>query len=109
VTADVPRLLSALHETDRTVIIDCPPLSGVAETRILVADADAVVLVVDARKFDPERLEQSLVLLRASGANVVGVVLNRVRRRKVDESYGYYGPTSEQEARTKRNWLIRSG
>ena len=109
VTADVPRLLAALHESDRTIIVDCPPLSGVAETRILVAKADAVVLVVDARKFDPEHLEQSLVQLRASGANVAGIVLNRVRRRKVDESYGYYGSTSEQEASTWRRWLARSG
>lgn len=109
VTADVPRLLSALHESDRTVIVDCPPLSGVAETRILVAQADAVVLVVDARKFDPERLEQSLVQLRASGANVVGIVLNRVRRRKVDDAYGYFGPTHMHETKTKRRWPARLG
>jgi len=62
VAADAPRLLAALHGSDRTAIIDCPPLSGVAETRILVADADAVILVVDARKFNPERIEQSLVV-----------------------------------------------
>jgi Mrp family chromosome partitioning ATPase len=109
VTADVPGLLGALHESDRTIIVDCPPLLGVAETRILVAKADAVVLVVDARKFDREHLEQSLVQLRASGANVVGIVLNRVRRRKVDESYGYSGPPSAHEARTRRRWLARSG
>ena len=52
-TADVPRLLNALRESERTVILDCPPLTGVAETRILVAKADAVLFVVDARKFDP--------------------------------------------------------
>jgi capsular exopolysaccharide synthesis family protein len=107
VTTDVPRLLGALHESDRTVIVDCPPLSGVAETRILVADADAVVLVVDARKFDPDRLEHSLVQLRASGANVVGIVLNRVRRRRVDEDYGFYGLTNSHETKTKRRWLAR--
>lgn len=107
VTAEVPRLLSALHESDQTVIVDCPPLSGVAETRILVAKADAVVLVVDARKFDPERLEQSLVQLRAARANVVGIVLNRVRRRNVDDSYGYFGPTQMHETKTKHRWLAR--
>jgi polysaccharide biosynthesis transport protein len=108
VAADVPLLLGALHETNRTLILDCPPLSAVAETRILVAKADAVVLVVDARKFDPERLDHSLAQLRSSGANVVGVVLNRVRRRKLDETYGYYGPTNGHVAKTKRRWLLRS-
>jgi len=107
VTADVPRLLGALHESALTVIVDCPPLS-VAETRILVADADAVVLVVDARRFDPERLEHSLVQLRSSGANVAGIVLNRVRRHRVDEDYGYYGLARDHETKTKRRWLARS-
>jgi capsular exopolysaccharide synthesis family protein len=90
--ADVPRLLRALHESDRTVVLDCPPITGIAETVILVAQADAVVLVVDARKFNFENLEQGLSQLRASGANVVGIVLNRVRRRKVPAGYPSHRP-----------------
>ena len=58
--ADIPRLLRALRESDRTVVLDCPPIMGVAETTILVAKADAVILVVDARKFTFESLEQGL-------------------------------------------------
>jgi capsular exopolysaccharide synthesis family protein len=87
--ADVPRLLRALRESDRTVMLDCPPVTGVAETTILVAKADAVVLVVDARKFNFESLEHGLAQIRASGANVVGIVLNRVRRHKGASTYGY--------------------
>ncbi len=90
--ADVPRLLRALRESDRTVVLDCPPITGIAETTILVAKADAVVLVVDARKFNFEHLEQGLAQLRASGANVVGLVLNRVRRRKTPAAYQYGQP-----------------
>ena len=90
--ADVPRLLRALRESDRTVVLDCPSVTGVAETTILAAAADAVVLVVDARKFSFDQLEQGLAQLRASGANVVGVVLNRVRRRKTPAAYPYKEP-----------------
>jgi capsular exopolysaccharide synthesis family protein len=124
VAADVPRLLSALHESDRTVVLDCPPLTGVAETKILVAKADAVVLVVDARKFDPERLEHGLAQLRTTGTDIVGIVLNRVRRRRLDADYGYYGPNNGKPnnakpnnadadangdaTRTKHRWLARS-
>ncbi len=108
VTADVPRLLNALHESERTVVLDCPPLAGVAETRILVAKADAVLFVVDARKFDPDRLEQGLAQLRSAGANVAGVVLNRVRRRRQDDAYGYYGVPQTPDSRAKRRWLQRS-
>jgi Mrp family chromosome partitioning ATPase len=58
-----------------------------AETTILAAKADAVVLVVDARKFNLEILDQGLAQLRASGAHVVGIVLNRVRRPKMPLEY----------------------
>jgi polysaccharide biosynthesis transport protein len=91
--ADVPRLLRALRESDRTVVLDCPPINGVAESTIFVSEADAVVLVVDARKFNVDQLEQGVGQLRASGANVVGVVLNRVRRPKAAGTYQYRAPS----------------
>jgi capsular exopolysaccharide synthesis family protein len=90
VSADVPQLLASLQIAGKSVVIDCPPLSGVAETMILSVRADAVVLVVDAHRFDPERLERSVARLEAAGANVAGVVLNRVRRSN-HTPYGTYG------------------
>jgi Mrp family chromosome partitioning ATPase len=96
--ADVPRLLRALRESDRTVVLDCPPITGIAETTILVAKADAVVLVVDARRFNFDELEQGLAQLRASGANVVGIVLNRVRRRKTPTPYRYTQPSPVEDS-----------
>ena len=111
--ADVPRLLRALRESDRTVVLDCPPITGVAETTILVAKADAVVLVVDARKFNFESLEHGLAEIRASGANVVGIVLNRVRRRKGGSLYGYDAPgpsnNGSQSPKVKIRRFARSG
>ena len=79
-------------------MLDCPPVMGVAETTILVTKADAVILVVDARKFTFENLEQGLAHLRASGANVVGIVLNRVRWRKMGPVYGYEAPLRREAA-----------
>jgi len=100
--ADVPRLLRALGESDRTVVLDCPPVMGVAETTILMTKADAVILVVDARKLTFESLEQGLAHLRASGANVVGVVLNRVRWRNMGPVYGDDG--SSHTKRRTASW-----
>ena len=90
---------------------------GVAETTILVAKADAVILVVDARKFSFESLEHGLAQMRASGANVVGIVLNRVRRRKTGQIYGYEEPspngnqsqTQSPSTMVKLRRLSRSG
>ena len=114
----MPRLLRALRESDRTVVLDCPPIMGVAETTILVAKADAVILVVDARKFSFESLEHGLAQIRASGANVVGIVLNRVRRRQTGPIYGYEEPSQNgnhsqtrraPSPRSKLRRLARSG
>jgi Mrp family chromosome partitioning ATPase len=51
-----------------------------------------MLVVVDARRFNPERLELCISRLQSSGAHIVGVVLNRVRRPARRKSYGYgYG------------------
>ena len=110
--ADVPRLLRALRESERTVVLDCPPITGIAETTILMAKADAVVLVVDARKFNFDNLERSLAEIRASGAVVAGIVLNRVRRRQGGAPDGYQGPAqsaSPEKPSVKPHRLARSG
>jgi Mrp family chromosome partitioning ATPase len=51
-----------------------------------------MLVVVDARRFNPERLELCISRLQSSGAHVAGVVLNRVRRparRRKRYGYGY--------------------
>jgi capsular exopolysaccharide synthesis family protein len=95
VTADVPPLLNALQESNRTVVLDCPPVIGVAETSILATKADGVLVVVNARNVKFDRLVQGVTQLRASGANVIGIVLNRVRRPKALSSYSYIHPSDE--------------
>jgi capsular exopolysaccharide synthesis family protein len=112
VTADVPPLLSALQESNRTVVLDCPPVIGVAETAILATKADGVLVVVNARNVKFDRLIQGITQLRGSGANVIGIVLNRVRRQKVISAYSYIRPAdvgADQETKPKSNRFARSG
>lgn len=93
VSAYLPPLLHSLSERRQTVIVDCPPMIGVAETVLVAAMVDMVIVVVDTRRLHPERLQQCLLRLDGVGANVVGVVLNRTRRRRhaAGYHYGYYG------------------
>jgi capsular exopolysaccharide synthesis family protein len=112
VTADVPPLLNALQESNRTVVLDCPPVMGVAETSILATKADGVLIVVNARNVKFDRLVQGITQLRGSGAYVVGIVLNRVRRPKVLSDYSYIRPTTvrtDQDTKPKSRRLTRSG
>jgi capsular exopolysaccharide synthesis family protein len=99
VSAYLPPLLHSLRERDQSVIVDCPPLIGVAETVLIAAMVDMVVVVVDARRLHLERLQQCLLRLDGAGANVVGVVINRTRRRRRAGSYqyGYFGREENQQ------------
>ena len=90
VSAHLPLLLEELRQRHDTALVDCPPLIGVAETVLIAAMVDLIIVVVDARRFNPERLQQCLLRLDSTNANVA-VVLNRVRfnRGRRDRTYGY--------------------
>ncbi len=90
VSAHLPLLIEQLRERHDTAVIDCPPLIGVAETVLIATMVDLVIVVVDARRFNPERLQQCLLRLDTANTNVA-IVLNRVRfnRRRRDGTYGY--------------------
>ena len=78
VSAHLPLLIEQLRERHETAVIDCPPLIGVAETVLIATMVDLVIVVVDARRFNPERLQQCLLRLDTANTNVA-IVLNRVR------------------------------
>jgi capsular exopolysaccharide synthesis family protein len=90
VSAHLPLLIEELRQRHETTVIDCPPLVGVAETVLIAAMVDLVIVVVDARRFNPERLQQCLLRLDSANSNVA-IVLNRVRfnRQRRDGAYGY--------------------
>jgi capsular exopolysaccharide synthesis family protein len=97
ISAHLPALLSELRDDGSHVVIDCPPLIGVAETLLVAAMVDVVVLVVDARHYDPAHVQQYKARLEEAGATVIGVVLNRVRMaaKRWDRSHNYAVPEPE--------------
>jgi capsular exopolysaccharide synthesis family protein len=78
------------------VILDAPPILGVADARILAAKADRVLYLVQWNK-TPLRAAQSAVdILNECGANVVGGLLTKVNvkgqaRYGYGDSSDYYG------------------
>jgi capsular exopolysaccharide synthesis family protein len=83
---------------DRTVIVDTPPLFG-AETSMIATRADAVILVVDARRTQPAELGSALQDLKLSNANVLGAVLNRARPTGRRGSGYYYSRPAPSRVR----------
>jgi succinoglycan biosynthesis transport protein ExoP len=78
------------------VILDAPPILGVADARIIAAKADRVLYIVQWNK-TPLRAAQSAVdILQECGANVVGALLTKVNvkgqaRYGYGDSSDYYG------------------
>jgi polysaccharide biosynthesis transport protein len=60
------------------VIVDTPALLGAAEGQVLSAGTDGSVLVLDSTSTQPGAALEARDILRRSGSNILGVVLNRV-------------------------------
>jgi capsular exopolysaccharide synthesis family protein len=75
------------------VILDAPPLLGFAETLQIASAADGVVLVTRAGETNRKAVAAAVSTLHHLRSNVVGLVLNQVRRSHSDHYYyyGYYG------------------
>jgi len=62
----------------RYAIIDAPPIFDHPETRLLMRDADAAVLVLRAGSSRREDAQRAVRELQDSGVRVIGTILNRV-------------------------------
>lgn len=81
----------SLREHADVVVIDSPPSLALVDARLLAAHADGVVVVASARRTRLRPLTATVQALIAGGAPVLGIVMNRSRRR-IPKSYSaYYG------------------
>jgi polysaccharide biosynthesis transport protein len=69
------------------VVLDCPPVFAVADTRVIASLADAVIVAARARKTPARALAAAIAQLEIAGARVLGVALNRVDVRKGRRSF----------------------
>jgi capsular exopolysaccharide synthesis family protein len=86
-SGDMQKLVDELSEAYDLVILDCAPVFAVAETRVIAALADVVVLAARAGKTPARALGAAIDQLELSGANVLGVALNRVEKRNARRSF----------------------
>ena len=75
------------------VIVDTPPVLPFADALVLAARADAVILVTRSGVSQTKALLRARDVLSRSGANILGFVLNAVRRPEFYNAYpDYYQP-----------------
>ena len=84
--------LAALRQRFDLIVIDGPPVLGLADAIILASNADGVVFVTEANASHHGQAKAALKRLRASNAPILGAVLTKYDAKKVGYgyNYGYY-------------------
>ncbi len=80
-------LISELKQRFDMVIIDTPPVGYVSDGIILSREADGVILTIAAGKTRINHAQTSVEALRKVNANILGVVMTKVKDKK---KIGYY-------------------
>jgi capsular exopolysaccharide synthesis family protein len=85
-------LLESLRQHFDMVILDGPPVLGLADAPLLGHRAEATLLVATSEQTRTDNLQGAMQRLLAARARVLGSVLTRFDLRKGD-NYGYGGYT----------------
>lgn len=83
------RLLDELTDIYDMVILDSPPLLPVTDAALLSRSAGGTLLVVGVDRIHRAQLRDAIDSLTTVGANLQGVVLNKIARRD-SSAYVYY-------------------
>ncbi len=101
-------IVEELRKQADMVLLDSPPVMGMADAALLAAQAENVLLVVDIDQTPRDTLRRAKEILEKADARVLGVVLNRlVPGRRGGPYYyyyyhRYYAGDESQDGREKR-------
>ena len=97
-------ILQRAKEEYDYVLIDTPPVLPVTDSLVLGSMVDGLILVIDSGEIKVEMAREVKNQLVHAGANILGVVLNKVRSEHHGYGYGYYyyyGNDGEKHKKSK--------
>jgi polysaccharide biosynthesis transport protein len=86
------RLQAILNEASAQfdmVVVDSPPILGLADTPLLSSMVSGTLMVIESGKTRTRAATEALGRLRQAGANVVGALLTRYKHDAVGYGYSY--------------------
>jgi capsular exopolysaccharide synthesis family protein len=98
---NLPQILEDAASRYDLIILDAPPLLGFPEPLQMAANVDGVVIVTRAGQTNRKAVSSVLATLARLRANVIGMVLNDVKRDSGEGYYyyNYYGSYSYRAAK----------
>jgi capsular exopolysaccharide synthesis family protein len=100
------QLLDLVAAQAEIVILDTPPLSALTDAAVLASKVDGVILVIETGRTRMADALHAKQQLERVGANIIGVVLNKVpisRRGYYSYYYQYYYYYYENEEKRARH------
>jgi capsular exopolysaccharide synthesis family protein len=86
------QLVDTLLQTYDHVVVDSPPVMGLADAPLIATRVDAVIYAVESHGIRASLVRTALNRLLAANARVVGVVLTKFESKRSSVGYGYdYG------------------
>ena len=85
------KLLEDLSQMFDVIILDCPPVLGMADTLVMTKYSDANIITVSEKKSKMEGLKLAKKNMEKVEANITGVIINKANVKKSSYyGYGYY-------------------
>jgi capsular exopolysaccharide synthesis family protein len=92
------------------VIVDAPPVLGLADAPLLASVCDNVLLVVESGKTRTAAATEAVNRIRAAGANVLGATLTKSTEERSGYGYGYgYGNYKYGAVERNRTEIVMLG
>jgi capsular exopolysaccharide synthesis family protein len=100
-------LINRLLETYDHVVIDSPPVMGLADAPLIASRVEGVIYAVESHGIRSSMVKTALGRLASANARVIGGVLTKFEARKAHYGYGYeygynYGRQRDAEAKAVR-------
>lgn len=97
-------LVSRLQETYDHVVIDSPPVMGLADAPLIASRVEGVIYAVESHGIRSTMVKTALARLASANAHVIGGVLTKFEARRAHFGYGYeygYGYGRQREAKAE--------
>jgi polysaccharide biosynthesis transport protein len=99
----IGKLIQELSEQFDHVILDVPPVMGLADTPLVASQVEGVIFVVESHATRMSMARVAVGRLKDAQARVVGVLLTKFQSRRAHYGYGYeygygYGEKSPKAA-----------
>ena len=92
-------LLDRLRETFDHVVVDSPPVMGLADAPLIASKVEGLVYAIESHGIRSRQVETALGRLSSSKSRLLGAILTKFEARKSHYGYGYeYGYEYGREA-----------